>query len=203
MQYLKLSQQVRQRFKAHSLSRLAKSLVWQLGEWDTEMSYITSSHLPWFCVVQWTLRRHWHSWHSCLSVPPCSPSSMSRCSCSPPPSSCSSCVSLCRQMSISGIRRKTTSDYWRGLPLIYHRELFRCPPFVTFWVAALSAHLSRQTPSQTCARPALPCWARPSGASVSWECSPHSHMFHLDLFTTAGHINTTWIWSLTNQIRFK
>lgn len=92
----KLSQQVRQRFKAHSLSRLAKSLVWQLGEWDTEMSYITSSHLPWFCVVQWTLRRHWHSWHSCLSVPPCSPSSMSRCSCSPPPSSCSSCVSLCR-----------------------------------------------------------------------------------------------------------
>lgn len=62
--------------------------------------------LPWFCEVRWTLHRRWHRWHSCLSVPPCNPSSVSRCGCSLPPSWSPSCVSLCiDRTAVSGIRR--------------------------------------------------------------------------------------------------
>lgn len=72
-----------------------------------------------------------------------------------------------------------------GSPPIYHGKLVWCHPCVTSWVGPLSPHLSHQTPSRTCARPAWPWTARPSGASASWECSLRSHTFLQDLIVTA------------------
>lgn len=144
--------------------------------------------LPWFCEVRWTLHRRWHRWHSCLSVPPCNPSSAIQCGRSLPFSWSPSCGSLCiDRTAVSGIWG-IAGDYKRGLPLIYRSKPVQCPPSWTSAVGSVSAHLSHQTPSQTCVHPAWLFQAKPSGASASWECSPRSRMFRQDLITKPERI---------------